>query len=140
MTDYWENVPQNIDDYIGFVYIIINNVNGRMYIGKKLLHKTLRKKPLKGKLRRRRFIKDSEWREYWGSCNELLRDIKTFGKQNFTRKILHCHKTRWEWSYAELQEQVHRDVLRDPIYYNGIIRIRLPAYKNGRVVEKCEIV
>lgn len=125
----WIGVPEDITQYIGFIYCIRNIHTGRMYIGKKLFFSTLRRKPLKGKKRVRKSRKETDWRNYWSSCNELLADIKKSGEDAFRREILHCHKTRWEWSYAELKEQVNRDVLTNPIFYNGIIRIRLPAYK-----------
>ena len=131
MTLDWWNIPEDISSYIGFVYIITNNITGRRYIGKKLFYTIFRRNPLKGRINKRKARKESDWRDYWGSCKELLDDIEKYGKDNFTREILHCHKTRWEWSYAELKEQINRDVLRDRMYYNGIIRVRLPGYKNN---------
>jgi hypothetical protein len=86
-------------------------------------------KPLKGKKNRRIVRKETDWATYWGSCNDLNADIERLGKDNFEREIISCHKTRWEWSYAELKEQVDRDVLRRKDYYNGIIRVRLPGFK-----------
>jgi hypothetical protein len=88
---------------------------------------------LKGRINKRAATRDSEWRDYYGSCNELLKDVEQYGKDSFNRYILHCHKTRWDWSYAELKEQIERDVLRDPNYYNGIIRVRLCGMKRKLV-------
>ena len=131
MSD-WVGVPDDISKYIGYVYIIRNTINDRLYVGKKLFFKTVRKKPLKGNKNRRRFLIESDWKDYWGSSNELLADIEKHGKENFTRTILHCHRTRWEVSYNELREQVERRVLLDKKYYNGIIRVRLPAFKGSK--------
>ena len=125
----WINVPESIVGYVGFTYLIHNTVNNRLYIGKKLFFKTIRKKPLKGSKRARKFIVETDWKDYYGSSNELNDDIIKYGKDKFTRTILECYKTRWEWSYGELKAQVLRDVLRKKEYYNGIIRVRLPGYK-----------
>lgn len=125
----WLNVPADYSNYIGFTYIITNTVTGKQYVGKKLFTHIVRKKPLKGMARIRKIVKETDWLDYWGSSNELLEDIKVYGQDRFTRAILNCYKTRWEWSYGELKELVDRNVLRDKNYYNGIIRVRLPAYK-----------
>jgi hypothetical protein len=125
----WQNVPEDISQYVGFVYLIICKVNGKKYIGKKLFFSNFKRKPLKGRKNKRCATKESDWRIYWGSCNELLTDLKQYGEDSFERKILHCHYTRWDWSYSELCEQIDRDVLRESEYYNGIIRVRLPAKK-----------
>jgi hypothetical protein len=125
----WINAPDNIDSYIGFVYKITNLMDNKVYIGKKLFFTTLRRKPLKGRKNKRLVKIEADWRQYWGSCNELLKDIKKLGMDKFEREIISCHETRWEWSYAELKEQVYRDVLLRKDYYNGIIRTRLPGFK-----------
>ena len=118
----WINAPKDISQYFGFVYLITNTLNGRMYIGKKQFYSTK-----KGKR-----YKESDWKTYYGSCNELNRDIQISKKSRFTREIISCHETRWETTYNELAEQVKRDVLRDRKYYNGIIRVRLPAFGKKR--------
>ena len=125
----WQNCPDNIEPYVGFIYLITNQQTGRKYIGKKLFHSVQKRKPLKGKVNKRKRVVETDWQDYWSSCNELLEDIEKYGKEIFRREMLSFHKTRWEWSYAELKEQVNKDVLRDKAYYNKYIRIRLPSYK-----------
>lgn len=122
----WIGIPPNIEDYVGFVYLITNLTNGRLYIGKKLFWKK-RKKKIKGSNKKVRV--EHDWRDYYGSSNELNADIERLGKENFKREILECYKTRWEWSYGELKRQVDQEVLLNPLYYNGIIRVRLPKFK-----------
>ena len=45
------------EDCIGFVYLITNNTNGRMYIGKKLAKFKRSRPPLKGRKNKRRLLK-----------------------------------------------------------------------------------
>ena len=108
----------------GFVYRVINNINGRMYIGqKKLLTSQIKRKAGK---RNKRVIKESDWRNYWGSNKELLEDIQYYGHLNFTREILHWCKTKGTANYLELKEQILYGVLEHPdLYYNNFIGARI---------------
>ena len=59
---------EHIDsDYEGFVYLITNTVDHKMYVGKKLAKFKTTKPPLKGRKNKRRGHKESDWRDYWGS-------------------------------------------------------------------------
>ena len=77
------------DDCEAFVYIITNITNNRKYIGKKLAKFKKTRPPLKGKKRKRRSLIESDWREYWGSSDQLNADVAELGEENFTREILH---------------------------------------------------
>ena len=123
-----EELPE---DCIGFVYLITNKANSRMYIGKKLAkfsktsykvvklkNGTKKKKKIKSKI-------DSDWIEYYGSSEELNKDIENFGKDNFTREILFFCKSKAECSYVEAREQFARRVLESDDYYNGQISVRV---------------
>ncbi len=126
----WEGFNgKNIRDYYGFVYEIKNKINGRYYIGKKFFWRSNSLKPLKGRKNKRHKKVESDWKEYWGSSNELLSDIEKFGKENFERKILRLCKNKWECAYYELEEQVLRGVMFDEYSYNGIINCRLKKLK-----------
>lgn len=129
----WLDAPENIEDYVGFIYLIQNTVTGRLYVGKKFFHSKKTLPPLKGKKNRRVKYVESDWKTYWGSCKELLEDIKELGYNNFSRIILGCYKTKWECSYQEALYQMQENVLFRDDYYNGIINIRLSkAPKNLR--------
>lgn len=121
-----ENV--NLDDYVGFVYKITHVPSGKYYIGKKFFWKILKRPPLKGKKNKRYEKQSSDWKEYWGSSEELLKDIQKFGKETFKREILFMAKSKWDCAYEEARLQMESRVLFDPNCYNGIINIRLKKF------------
>ena len=116
------NMPE---DVVGFVYIITNTTNGRMYIGKKLAKFKRSRPPLKGRKNKRRFKVNSDWQDYYGSSDDLTIDVKKLGKDKFTREILFYCKSKAELSYIEAREQFARKVLESNDYYNGHIRVRV---------------
>jgi len=122
-------VEQISEEYIGFVYLITNLTNGKKYIGKKLAKFKVTKKPLKGKKNKRRSTKESDWRDYWGSSDNLNADVEHLGPENFTREILYYCTSRGELSYLEAKEQFDREVLKTDEYYNGIINVRVGSSK-----------
>ena len=105
-----------IGDYVGFVYIITNQVNNRKYIGKKNFYFS-KTKQVKGK--KKRFKVESDWLDYYGSSAELSADVEKYGKENFKREILRLCKFKGEMSYFELKEQILRGVLETEEYYNS---------------------
>jgi hypothetical protein len=117
------------DGVEGFVYLITNLENNRKYVGKKLARFKTTKPPLKGKTRKRRGFKESDWREYWGSSEHLLADVKLLGEDKFKREILHYCPSRGALSYMEAKEQFDRRVLETDEYYNGIINVRIGSSK-----------
>jgi len=123
-----EELPE---DCVGFVYIIVNLVTGRKYIGKKLAkfskttYKTVKLKNGTKKKKKIRSKIDSDWQEYYGSSPNLTADVDTLGKENFTREILYYCKSKAECSYIEAREQFDRKVLESDDYYNGHIQVRV---------------
>ena len=123
-TDYenpwtFNNKPftsEDIQKYVGFVYVIIQQDSGRRYIGRKYFH-TLRKE--KGKAKRVR--RESDWKKYYGSSGDVKADVKALGKDKFQRIILSLHTTRGDCNYEEVKQQFKNDVLEDTIYYNDNI-------------------
>lgn len=113
------------ENMFGFIYEITNKVNGKKYIGKKQCIRKIKRKPLKGKTRNRIDHKESDWKTYTSSSNELNEDIKKYGKENFEFRILKVCGSKWELGYEEIKEQIARDVLRRDDYYNGIINVRI---------------
>ena len=119
------------EDCIGFVYLITNTVTGRKYIGKKLAkfskttYKTVKLKNGTKKKKKIRNKVDSDWRTYYGSNDELNKDIQTLGAENFKREILYYCKSKAECSYIEAREQFTHKVLESADYYNGHIQVRV---------------
>lgn len=108
---------------LGFVYCITNLEDNRQYIGKKTFYFTKYKIVKKKK---KRVKVESDWKEYYGSSDELQNDVKTKGESTFRREILYLCKTKGMMSYLELREQVDRRVLENPsMYYNRQIHCRI---------------
>ena len=123
----WTYKDETIDELpegvVGFVYQITNTTNGRMYIGKKLAEFKKARPPLKGRVNKRRYKVESDWKEYFGSSDALNEDIEKLGKDKFKREILFYCKSKAELSYIEAREQFARKVLETDDYYNGHIRV-----------------
>ena len=133
MSWYYQNklVEELPEDCVGFVYLIVNKANSRMYIGKKLAkfskttYKTVKLKNGTKKKKKVRSKIDSDWMDYYGSSIDLNKDVESLGKENFTREILYFCKSKAECSYIEAREQFGRKVLESDDYYNGHIQVRV---------------
>lgn len=116
----------------GFIYKITNTQNEKFYIGKKQLmsvtnvkmgKKELAEQPIQRgrKITKKQVIKESNWKEYWGSNKFLLDDIKKLGYENFTREILVICPTKKLLTYWELAMQCKYDVLQSNSYNDNIL-------------------
>jgi hypothetical protein len=123
-----ESLPE---DCVGFVYLITNTVSGRKYIGKKLAKfskTTVRTVKLKNGTKKKKKIRskiDSDWQLYYGSNDELKKDIETLGSEKFIREILYYCTSKAQCSYIEAREQFRHKVLESDAYYNGQISVRV---------------
>ena len=126
-----QEVTELPEDVVGFVYLITNTTNGKMYVGKKLAKfakTTYRVVKLKNGTKKRKKIKtkiDSDWQQYYGSSPNLTEDVNILGNSNFKREILYYCKSKAECSYIEAREQFSRRVLESDDYYNGHIQVRV---------------
>lgn len=127
MTWFYENEEYAgpTEELVGFVYIITELETGKKYVGKKLFWSTRKLPPLKGKKRRRTVVKESDWRDYFGSSEELKSLVESNGGDKYHREILHLCKSKGAMSYLELKEQVERDVLFRDDYYNEFIGAKI---------------
>ncbi len=113
-----------IEGYASFVYMITNLETGQKYIGKKIL-KSIRRKKVKGKTRRKKVEKESDWRQYFGSSITLLADVERLGQDRFRREILKLCKTRGTASYWEAYEIMSRNAIISEDYYNESLQVRV---------------
>ena len=85
---------------------------------------TRREKPRGGK---RRVTSESDWKRYYGSSDDLKRDIKRIGRTSFRREILSLHTTLGKVNYEETKQLFLHNVLTEalddgtPMYYNSNI-------------------
>jgi hypothetical protein len=144
MTWYYQDtiIEELPDDCVGFVYLITNNISGRKYIGKKLAkfakttYKTVKLKNGSKKKKKIRGKIDSDWRDYYGSSDQLTADVLQLGSENFTREILYYCQSKAECSYIEAREQFRRRVLESDDYYNGHIQVRV----HGSHIKKSQLL
>jgi hypothetical protein len=106
----------------GFVYLITNTTNGRKYIGKKFFY-SAKTKQVKGK--KKKYKAPSNWQTYYGSSDNLTKDVLQLGHENFNREILHLCLTKGECGYLEAKEQFRNNVLENDNYYNSWIMVRV---------------
>jgi len=119
-----ENIIFNNNTF-GFIYEITNKITNKKYIGKKQCYMRIKKRPLKGRKNARINIAESAWKTYTSSSKELNEDIKKFGKENFSFKIIKTCMSKWALAYYEIKEQIDKNVLLRDDYYNGIINVRI---------------
>lgn len=136
MTNEWtfegKSVTEINPDYLGFIYIITNKIDGRQYIGKKILYfkktnyKVVKLKSGEKRKKKIRSLVSSDWPTYYGSSTELQSDIEKLGVDNFSREIIKFCKTSSELSYFESKEQFTTDALLLPEkYYNSWVMCRV---------------
>ena len=114
-----------IEEYVGFVYLITDLSNNKKYVGKKNFWSIRRLPPLKGKTRKRTVKKDSDWQDYFGSSEQVKLLVESQGRNNFKREILHLCSTKGLMSYLEAKEQFEREVLFSDEYYNEFIGCKI---------------
>jgi hypothetical protein len=104
------------DRWFGFVYVITDPDN-RHYIGRKYLHKTVRRKAGKLKV-------STDWSTYWSSSPDIQKRtaIDTCGWQ---RRIIALAPTRGTVNYAEAWLQMKLNVLTNQQFINGIVGVRI---------------
>ena len=112
----------DIGNLFGFVYRITNIQSGKQYIGRKYFWQ--KRKPKGGK---RKVTSESDWKRYYGSSDDLKRDIREIGKDSFRREILSLHTTLGKVNYEETKQLFLHNVLMEalddgtPMYYNSNI-------------------
>lgn len=118
-------LEEELKQWVGFVYVITDKTNSKMYVGKKQFWSKKTLPPLKGKTRKRRSVVESDWMKYYGSSDLVKQLLVEHGEDCFHREILHFGKSKGELGYLEAKEQFDRNVLLDDNYYNGIINCKI---------------
>jgi len=85
---------------------------GKYYIGKKNLWAKRTLPPLKGKKRKRKVIKESDWKSYMSS-NQWIKEEASVDVTAFKKKILQFCYSAKSLTYYELYWQFKYNVLAD---------------------------
>jgi hypothetical protein len=108
-------------DSVGFIYLVTHINTGKKYVGRKILKVNRKLPPLKGKKRARRVVKESDWKSYYGSNENIRQMIKEGKNSEFKREILKFAFSKKELSYLETKELFKRNVLERDDYFNDNI-------------------
>ena len=134
-----DNIDQIPEGTFGYVYLITNIITGKIYVGKKQLSSNRKTKltkkekllPENKRKKYKRVVKESDWKGYWGSSDELKKDIVQLGIENFKREILCFCSSKIDLSYYEVHYQISYNVLFSDSY-NGTI---LGKFYKGKINE-----
>jgi hypothetical protein len=112
----------DINEYEGYIYITTILDTGRKYIGKKnFFHNTnvkLGKKELANlptargkKPSKKKVTKESDWKTYYGSAQEIKDSVKQYPKECITRTLIRLCKSKKELTYYECKYLFDYNVL-----------------------------
>lgn len=112
----------DINEYEGYIYITTILDTGRKYIGKKnFFHNTnvkLGKKELANlptargkKPSKKKVTKESDWKTYYGSAQEIKDSVKQYPKERITRTLIRLCKSKKELTYYECKYLFEYNVL-----------------------------
>lgn len=125
MWKYKDKVIESIEDMpegtFGFIYEVIHNPTGRRYLGKKVLQFNRTLPPLKGMKRKRKVVKESDWKTYYGSHAEIKGLVKEGKQEEFSREILQYVPTKKLLTYFECKYLFIKEVLEHNEYINDNI-------------------
>lgn len=140
MTDWiYEGQPllEPIEGAYGYLYAIV--ADNKTYYGKKAFTHSTKKRISKREIaatktrkRVRRVTTDSQWKNYYGSCQPLLEWIKENGKENVSRIIIGFAKTKMDLSYWETALLIEERVLFRDDTWNGNVAGK---YYKGKINE-----
>jgi len=117
---------------IGFVYLITFSNNDR-YVGKKNFYST-RKVSIKGRVNRKIVVKESDWRKYNSSSDEVKARIKA--GEAHKKEILHFGSCKGAIMYLEVKEMIIRGVLCDSTYLNKNILSKIFRCYEPMVIQR----
>jgi len=112
----------NVDNHVGFVYLITNTTKDKFYVGKKLF---MHRKAYQRNLKRKFKLVESDWEDYIGS-NEVLQEDAANG-DILVREILYLCTSKGWMSYMETLEILKRNALQSDKYYNQWVSAKIHA-------------
>jgi hypothetical protein len=125
MWNYKESIVESIEQMpegtYGFIYEVTHQPTGRRYIGKKVLEFNRTLPPLKGTKKKRKVVKESDWKTYYGSHKEIVGLIKEGKQEEFTREILQYVNSKKLLTYFECKYLFIKEVLEGNNYINDNI-------------------
>lgn len=116
---------EDIKDYFGFCYILIDLENGMNYIGRKYFYSVRKKKGIRKKVR-----SESDWKTYYSSSKKIQQMVLESGPNRFKREILSLYKKKGQVNYNETKLLFQHNVLEaanengERLYYNDNIMNR----------------
>ena len=116
---------EDIKDYFGFCYILIDLENGMKYIGRKYFYSVRKKKGIRKKVR-----SESDWKTYYSSSKKIQQLVLESGPNRFKREILSLYKKKGQVNYNETKLLFQHNVLEavdeygKKLYYNENIMNR----------------
>ena len=113
------------EEFQGFVYEITELDTNKKYIGKKNFWKPKTLPITKKRKRRVRTRAESDWKQYYGSSNEVCTLVEERGTDKFKRVILRLCKTKGDMSYYEAKLQFDNNVLLNDEYFNNFIGCKI---------------
>ena len=116
-----ESIEQMPEGTHGFIYEVFHKPTSRKYLGKKVLEFNRTLPPLKGTKRKRKVAKESDWKTYYGSHQEIKGLIKEGKQEEFTREILQFVPTKKLLTYYECKYLFIKEVLEGNEYINDNI-------------------
>ena len=111
-------------DTFGFIYIVKNTNTNKSYIGKKVFYHTQNKKLGKKEIAalptqrghvpsKKKIVKESDWKTYYGSADEVKQWAKTTPKDKLLRVVMRLCKSSKELTYYETKYMFDYNVLED---------------------------
>lgn len=129
-TDAVDKIPMK-EEYVGFVYKILDHDNSKVYYGIKRLWETRKLKPLKGKKRKRLKVYETDWKTYKTS-SPLMQEKLSKKKHNCSCKIIMLCTSVTEMKAYEAYYQLKHYIDGDwDSLYNEVINLRLRIRKDG---------
>ncbi len=133
-----EDIQDFPENTYGFIYEVTHLPTGKKYLGKKVLYferniklgkrelqelkEERSQKGLKGRPpKKKKVIKESDWKKYYGSQKEIRDLVKKEPLENFSREILDIAENKKYLTYLETKLLFTREVLEKEEYLNDNI-------------------